>query len=76
MCTDLPRNLHRGMESVTVSFLQSFLLEKGFLEGEATGFYGDNTVDAVKAYQSAKDLPVTGMVYDFTREAIRAETCQ
>ncbi|MEN9880850.1 MAG: hypothetical protein RLZZ308_33, partial [Candidatus Parcubacteria bacterium] len=40
MCTDLPRNLHRGMESVTVSFLQSFLLEKGFLEGEATGFYG------------------------------------
>ena len=76
MCTNLPINLHRGMEKPSVSLLQSFLLEKGLLEGEATGFYGDKTVEAVKDYQASKGLPLTGMVYDFTREAIRAESCQ
>jgi peptidoglycan hydrolase-like protein with peptidoglycan-binding domain len=76
MCTNLPSNLHRGAESQVVASLQSFLLEKGLLEGEATGFYGDKTVEAVKDYQASIDLPQTGMVFALTREAIRAETCQ
>jgi peptidoglycan hydrolase-like protein with peptidoglycan-binding domain len=76
MCVNLPINLIRGAESPSVSLLQSFLLEKGFMEGEVTGFYGDKTVEAVKDYQASVGLPTTGMVYDFTREAMRAESCQ
>jgi hypothetical protein len=76
MCADIAYNVHRGAESPSVSLLQSFLLEKGFMEGEVTGFYGDKTVEAVKDYQASVGLPTTGMVYDFTREAIRAESCR
>jgi hypothetical protein len=76
MCADIAYNVHRGAESPSVSLLQSFLLEKGFMEGEVTGFYGDKTVEAVKDYQASRGLPTTGMVYDFTREAIRAESCR
>lgn len=74
-CVDLPRNIHRGAEGVFVKKLQSFLVEKGFLDDTITGFYGDKTVTAVKDYQVSRKLPETGMVYDFTRDAIRNETC-
>lgn len=76
VCTNVSRNLHRGAESASVSSLQSFLISKGLLQSEVTGFYGDKTVQAVKDYQGSKGLPVTGMVYDFTRAAIKAESCQ
>ncbi|MFA5132330.1 MAG: peptidoglycan-binding protein [Candidatus Paceibacterota bacterium] len=75
-CINLPQNLHRGAESSLVRLLQSFLIAKGLLAGNATGFYGDKTVEAVKAYQSSVNLPATGMVYDFTRNAIKVESCQ
>lgn len=73
-CINIPRNLHRGTESGTVSMLQNFLVEKGYLS-EATGFYGDKTVEAVKDYQASKGLPETGKVYTFTRQAMSEETC-
>ncbi len=76
VCTNVSRNLHRGAESTSVSSLQSFLISKGLLSSEVTGFYGDKTVEAVKNYQKNKGLPTTGMVYDFTRAAIKAESCQ
>jgi peptidoglycan hydrolase-like protein with peptidoglycan-binding domain len=75
-CTDIPRNLIRGSESSYVTTLQDFLSSKGFLKESSTGFYGDKTVEAVKDYQASKGLPVTGMVYDFTRQAIVTDTCQ
>lgn len=75
-CVDLPYNLYRGFESPSVSTLQSFLSRKGFLNENSTGFYGDATVAAVNKYQQSKGLPMTGMVYDFTRAAIKTETCQ
>lgn len=75
-CVDIPRNIHRGSESVFVTSLQSFFIEKGLMEGESTGFYGDKTVQAVKEYQISKGLPPTGMVYDFTRSAIKEDTCK
>jgi peptidoglycan hydrolase-like protein with peptidoglycan-binding domain len=75
-CTELPINLHRGMETSSVSKLQKFLLSVHTLElKDATGFYGDNTIDAVKVYQTSKNIPVTGMVYEATRKAIAADTC-
>jgi peptidoglycan hydrolase-like protein with peptidoglycan-binding domain len=74
-CTDLPYNFHRGNESLSTSKLQGFLMASGYLD-ETTGFYGDKTVAAVKAYQKSQGLPMTGMVYGATRAAIKAETCQ
>lgn len=76
LCTDLPYNFHRGNESLSVKNLQSFLISSGYMDGEVTGFYGDKTVEGVKTYQGTKGLPVTGMVYDFTRSAIKADSCQ
>jgi peptidoglycan hydrolase-like protein with peptidoglycan-binding domain len=75
MCVDLAVNMHRGYEIPAVSSLQSFLVSKGILS-EATGFYGDKTVAAVKMYQESKGLPETGMVYEATRAAITADSCQ
>lgn len=75
VCVDLPMNLHRGAENTSVTKLQNFLISKDFLVGPATGFYGDQTVEAVKLYQGAKDMPQTGMVYDFTRRAIKNDSC-
>lgn len=74
-CVTIARNMHRGAESTSVTTLQKFLQSKGLLT-EVTGFYGDKTIEAVKDYQGSKGLPVTGMVYDATREAIKGETCQ
>jgi hypothetical protein len=75
-CTTLDSNLHRGHETLSVSTLQDFLIGKGLLSGKASGFFGDLTVIAVKGYQRSQGLPETGMVYDFTREAIKQETCK
>jgi len=75
-CVDLPYNFHRGSESNSVMSLQKFLIARGFLNDGPTGFYGDKTVSAVKAYQESEGLPQTGMVYDFTRAAIAADSCQ
>jgi hypothetical protein len=73
-CVNLPYNHHRGHESANVRMLQTFLSEHGLL-GEVTGFYGDKTIGAVKAYQLSKGLPQTGMVYERTREAIKNDSC-
>lgn len=75
ICLDLTRNLYRGMESGTVSSLQSFLVEKKLLD-EKTGFYGDKTIQAVKDYQASKGLKITGMVFELTRQAMKNETCR
>jgi hypothetical protein len=75
-CVNLTKNLSKGSPANTTSKLQDFLIEKGFLPGEASGVYGDFTVEAVKAYQRSIGIPETGKVYDLTRQAIKQETCQ
>jgi peptidoglycan hydrolase-like protein with peptidoglycan-binding domain len=74
-CVDLPTNFHRGAENPNVEMLQSFLMSKGFLNEKPTGFYGDKTVEAVKDYQASRKLPITGMMFDFTRKEIKNESC-
>jgi peptidoglycan hydrolase-like protein with peptidoglycan-binding domain len=74
-CVDITRNIHRGDESKMTTLLQEFLISKGLLSDKASGFYGDLTVEAVKAYQHSKGMPITGMVYDFTRLAIKKDSC-
>ena len=75
-CVDLSTNLFRGKEGESVIKLQNFLEMKGLLIEKDRGFYGDNTISAVKDYQMSKDLPVTGMVYETTRLAIKLDSCK
>lgn len=75
-CVSIPTNLHRGSALPSVDKLQKFLNQKGLLQASSTGFFGDKTIEAVKAYQRSVGLKETGMVYDFTRRAISDETCQ
>jgi murein L,D-transpeptidase YcbB/YkuD len=75
-CVDISKNLSKGSSASMTGKLQKFLIGKGFLPGEASGVYGDFTVEAVKAYQRSINLPETGMVNDVTRQAIKKETCQ
>jgi peptidoglycan DL-endopeptidase LytE len=56
-----------GMSSPQVKELQQLLKEKGFFTyPTATGYFGPITEQAVKAFQSAVHLPVTGIVDDAT----------
>lgn len=61
--------------SGSVSELQNFLITKGYLQSEATGFFGSATLKAVKSYQGAKGFGQTGYVGSFTRGAIKTDSC-
>lgn len=76
MCVNLTRNFHRGDESEDTRLLQTFLNANEFMDSEISGFYGDKTVEAVKRYQRNRGLPESGMMYDFTRDAVRKDSCE
>ncbi len=52
--------LKQGDKNEDVKSLQKVLISLGWLTGSADGDYGPKTVSAVKAYQDAAGLPVTG----------------
>ena len=57
-----------------VKRLQEFLIGKGYLTGTATGNYYLKTVEAVKAYQTAKSItPVNGRFGPKTRAAANTD---
>ncbi len=78
-CTNLQNNLRlRSLDSSTnfeVSKLQDFLQERGYLNTETTGYFGKLTQNAVKSYQSSKNLYPTGYVGYYTRSAIQIDSC-
>ncbi len=74
-CFDLSRNISKGDSSDDTLQLQRFLKNQGLLTAEPTGFYGDMTVGAVKAYQATRNLPQTGKVFEVTRFLIKSESC-
>jgi len=53
-------NLKYGARGTEVTELQEFLIDKGFLSGQATGNFFSLTLRAVKAFQVANGLPSTG----------------
>ena len=62
--------LKLGMESTEVKSLQQRLIDLGYMKGSATGYYGDVTFAAVKAFQKAHGLSVDGMAGKATQQAL------
>lgn len=54
------KSLKYGSKGESVSELQDFLQDQGFLTGKVDGKYGLGTVKAVKAFQKANSLPADG----------------
>lgn len=57
---DFDTSLKYGAKGDKVVELQEFLIEKGFLNSEPTGNFYSLTLKAVKAFQTAYNLPSTG----------------
>ncbi len=66
-------NLKYGSTGTEVKELQEFLIDKGFLTGQATGNFFTLTRKAVVAYQGSIGLPTTGFVGPMTREKVNVE---
>ncbi len=71
----LNRTLTVGNEGVDVSVLQDFLNRAGYLSVVPNGHYGPATSAAVRAFQSANYIPVTGTVGMITLNAINERMC-
>lgn len=56
------RDLARGVEGVDVRQLQQLLADAGFLSAAPTGFFGESTERAVRAWQRSLAMSVTGRV--------------
>lgn len=64
-------NLYYGIHNKPeVQELQEFLIDKGFLTGQATGNFYSLTLKAVKTYQESVGIPKTGYVGTLTRKSI------
>ena len=58
------------MESTEVKSLQQRLIDLGYMKGSATGYYGDVTFAAVKAFQKAHGLSVDGVAGRATQQTL------
>lgn len=66
-------NLRKGSKGDEVTRLQERLQELGYLEGKPDGIYGNDTVNAVKAFQRRNGLSADGQAGPLTRERLYAE---
>ena len=69
-CPQLLRNLARGSSGNDVVQLQSFLADRGYFAGPATGYFGPLTANAIKIFQSRNSIPPIGIVGPLTRSAL------
>ena len=70
----ITKNLGYGSRGVQVIHLQTMLIERGYLRASATGYFGVLTFKAVRDFQKANYVPMTGFVGPCTRAAIVAIT--
>ncbi len=70
-CIDLTVDLTYGQTSSNVTTLQQFLVEEGFLTVAPSGYFGNATLNAVKAFQTQKGILSSGYVGPITRAAIK-----
>ncbi|MFC5447325.1 CAP domain-containing protein [Paenibacillus aestuarii] len=60
----------KGAKGPDVFAVQGMLKSLGYYSGPITGYYGNQTTEGVKAFQSKYGLPVTGNVDDQTLQSI------
>ncbi len=70
---EIKSELKTGSKGGEVLELQKFLINKGFLSGEATGNYFSLTRKAVISYQVSNGIKGTGLVGSVTRSRINRE---
>ena len=64
------REIKPGETSRAVMELQTKLIDMGFLKTKATGLYKNQTIEAIKKFQSDNNLDATGIADVATQEAI------
>jgi peptidoglycan hydrolase-like protein with peptidoglycan-binding domain len=64
---DVPSVLKQGAKGVEVKNLQLALKNAGYFTGKVDGSFGPLTVTAIKKYQAAKGITVTGMLDEATK---------
>lgn len=78
-CLDLSQNIHQGNKDSNlhgdIYALQSFLKSSNFLTVNSTGYFGVQTLKAVKAFQKANNITATGFVGPLTRSQIKKISC-
>jgi len=77
-CVILTSDLSFGSRGVEVTKLQQFLVSQNYPGGGSwmiTGYFGQATMQAVRNFQQAAGLPMTGYVDAATRSAIQSRTC-
>ena len=62
--------LHNGCRGEEVRELQQALIDLGYLKGTADGIFGNNTENAVRAFQKKNRMNVDGLAGKKTREKI------
>lgn len=62
--------LKQGMSGAEVSKMQKKLRDRGFFSGSITGYFGDQTVDAVKAFQKKAGMGADGVAGEKTLEML------
>ena len=65
-----PRTIESGATGNDVKDIQTKLKEQGFLTAKPSGSFGAKTKSAVKKFQKANDLPVTGIVDQATLDTL------
>jgi hypothetical protein len=74
-CVDLQHNLVKGSKGASVTLLQKFLVDEGYLQAEPNGYFGAGTLKAVKKFQSKNRLSPVGSVGVKTRSVIKDVSC-
>ncbi len=77
-CISLTSDLSTGSRGSQVTNLQNFLVSQNYPGGGSwmvTGYYGQATAAAVRNFQQAQGLAMTGSVDSATRAAINAASC-
>jgi len=70
--SDHPDILSLGDRGEAVRILQEHLIAAGFLKNQPNGYYGSNTVDAVKRFQKQHKLEINGLAGQTTRSKLHS----
>jgi len=74
-CVDIKEDIIYKMNGENVLGLQTFFYNTGYLNSEPTGYFGNDTLNAVKKFQKANSISSIGNVGPATRAVIRNQTC-